>query len=58
MSKEKLHLLLLEAFLRSNRRLSQQLPQAGLLPGQPKILEFLLEHNASTQKSCQRRLLP
>lgn len=51
MSKEKLHLLLLEAFLRSNRRLSQQLPQAGLLPGQPKILEFLLEHNASTQKA-------
>ena len=50
MSKEKLHLLLLEAFLRSNR-LSQQLPQAGLLPGQPKILEFLLEHNASTQKA-------
>lgn len=51
MSKEKLHLLLLEAFLRSNRRLSQQLPKAGLLPGQPKILEFLLEHNASTQKA-------
>lgn len=49
MSKEKLHLLLLEAFLRSNRRLAQQLPQAGLLPGQPKILEFLLEHNTSTQ---------
>lgn len=51
MSKEKLHLLLLEAFLRSNHRLSQQLPQASLLPGQPKILEFLLEHNASTQKA-------
>ena len=50
MSKEKLHLLLLEAFLRSNRRLAQ-LPQAGLLPGQPKILEFLLEHNTSTQKA-------
>ena len=44
MSKEKLHLLLLEAFLRSNHRLSQQLPQAGLLPGQPKILELSLIH--------------
>lgn len=46
----KLHLLLLEAFLRSNRELLQRLPQAGLLPGQPKILEFLLTHNGCSQK--------
>ena len=45
-----LHLLLLEAFLRSNRELTKKLPQAGLLPGQPKILEFLLKHNGCSQK--------
>ena len=50
MSKEKLHLLLLEAFLRSNRRLAQQLPQAGLLPGQPKILEFCLSTTLPRKK--------
>lgn len=51
MSKEKLHLLLLEAFLRSNRLLCQQLPQVDLLPGQPKILEFLLENDGCTQRT-------
>lgn len=45
-----LHLLLLEAFLRSNRELTKKLPQAGLLPGQPKILEFLLTHDGCSQK--------
>ena len=48
---EKLHLLLLEAFLRSNRQLSQQLPQVNLLPGQPKILEFLLGNDGCTQRT-------
>lgn len=51
MSMEKLHLLLLEAFLRSNRQLSQQLPQVNLLPGQPKILEFLLGNDGCTQRT-------
>lgn len=51
MSKEKLHLLLLEAFLRSNRLLCRQLPQVNLLPGQPKILEFLLENDGCTQRT-------
>lgn len=45
-----LHLLLLEAFLRSNRELTKRLPEAGLLPGQPKILEFLLRRNGCSQK--------
>ena len=45
-----LHLLLLEAFLRSNRELTKKLPKAGLLPGQPKILEFLLTHEGCSQK--------
>ena len=50
MTQKNLHLLLLEAFLRSNRELSKKLPEAGLLPGQPKILEFLLTHDGCTQK--------
>lgn len=50
MTQPSLHLLLLEAFLRSNRELIKKLPQAGLLPGQPKILEFLLTHEGCSQK--------
>lgn len=50
MKQASLHLLLLEAFLRSNRELTKKLPQAGLLPGQPKILEFLLSNNGCSQK--------
>lgn len=50
MRQPSLHLLLLEAFLRSNRELTKKLPQAGLLPGQPKILEFLLTNDGCSQK--------
>ena len=50
MKQSSLHLLLLEAFLRSNRELTKKLPQAGLLPGQPKILEFLLANDGCSQK--------
>lgn len=50
MKQPSLHLLLLEAFLRSNRELTKKLPQAGLLPGQPKILEFLLTNDGCSQK--------
>ena len=50
MTQPSLHLLLLEAFLRSNRELTKKLPKAGLLPGQPKILEFLLTHDGCSQK--------
>ena len=50
MTQPRLHLLLLEAFLRSNREFSKKLPEAQLLPGQPKILEFLLTHNGCTQR--------
>lgn len=50
MMQSSLHLLLLEAFLRSNRELTKKLPEAGLLPGQPKILEFLLAHAGCSQK--------
>lgn len=50
MTQTSLHWLFLEAFLRTNRELAKKLPEAGLLPGQPKILEFLLTHNGCTQK--------
>lgn len=50
MTQPSLHLLLLEAFLRSNREFCKKLPEAQLLPGQPKILEFLLTHNGCTQR--------
>ena len=36
--------------MRSNREFSKRLPEAQLLPGQPKILEFLLTHNGCTQR--------
>ena len=50
MTQPSLHLLLLEAFLRSNRELLQRLPEAELLPGQPKLLEFLLTHDGCSQR--------
>lgn len=49
MTPSSLHLLLLEAFLRSNRELTKRLPDVGLMPGQPKILEFLLTHEGCNQ---------
>ncbi len=45
-----LHLLLLESFFRNNRHVQKQITAAGLFPGQPKILEFLLTHNGCSQK--------
>lgn len=44
------HLLLLESFFRNNRHVQKQITAAGLFPGQPKILEFLLTHDGCSQK--------
>lgn len=44
------HLLLLESFFRNNRHIQKQITAAGLFPGQPKILEFLLTHDGCSQK--------
>lgn len=44
------HLLLLESFFRNNRYIQKQITAAGLFPGQPKILEFLLTHDGCSQK--------
>ena len=41
MDQEALHILLLIGFHRSNREISHYIKQEGLMPGQPKILEYL-----------------
>lgn len=50
MSQNNLHYLLMLGFNRSNHAITSQTGKWELLPGQPKILEFLLEHNGCTQK--------
>lgn len=45
-----LHYLLLVGFHQSNRIIVNGILKAGLMPGQPKILEFLSEHDGATQK--------
>ena len=45
-----LHYLLLLGFNRSNKAIVSKTSLEGLMPGQPKILEFLLEHDGCTQK--------
>ena len=48
--KKDLHYMLLVAFNRSNKVITRQILEKGLMPGQPKILEFLLENDGCTQK--------
>ncbi len=50
MLSEELHYLLLRAFHHSNKAIVQKIPELDLFPGQPKILEYLLEHNGSIAK--------
>ena len=45
-----LHFLLLKSFHHSNKNIVQKISSLKLLPGQPKILEYLLEHNGSIAK--------
>lgn len=45
MLEKELHFLLLRAFHHSDRGVKQIAAEAGLCPGQPKILEYLLEHD-------------
>lgn len=54
MSQNNLHYLLMLGFNRSNHAITSQTGKWELLPGQPKILEFLLEHNGCTQKEISR----
>ena len=50
-----LHYLLLLAFNRSNKAIVRQTAKGDLLPGQPKILEFLWEHQIG-RASCRERV--
>lgn len=54
MSQNNLHYLLMLGFNRSNHAITSQTGKWELLPGQPKILEFLLEHDGCTQKEIGR----
>ena len=49
MDQEALHILLLIGFHRSNREISRYIKQEGLMPGQPKILEYLWFHDGASQ---------
>lgn len=50
MNDRDLHYLLLLAHQRTTKRIATQTRKEGLMPGQPKILEFLLEHDQCNQK--------
>ena len=54
MTDRDLHYLLLVGHQRANRRIVEQVYARGLQPGQPKILEFLREHQGCTQKEIGR----
>lgn len=45
-----LHFLLLRCFYHSNRLIAQKTMELGLFPGQPKILECLIEQEGQTPK--------
>ena len=50
MLEEELHYLLMHAFHCSNREVVARVRKNGLLPGQPKLLEYLHGHDGCTQK--------
>lgn len=51
---QELHFLLLRAFHHSNRRVQMGAAELGLYPGQPKILEYLLEHDGCIARDICR----
>lgn len=57
MDEEALHILLLLGFHRSNREIVRRIRQEGLMPGQPKILEYLWFHDGAGQKDIGRECI-
>lgn len=57
MNDQDLHYLLLTGQYYSNRIMTQRTRLLDLMPGQPKILEFLYEHNGCTQKEIGKGCL-
>ena len=54
MINDELHFLLLKAHNVSTRQIMAQTTQLGLTPGQPKVLEYLLEHDGACARAiCQ-----
>ena len=45
-----LHYLLLKCFRDSNKFIVQETSKISLLPGQPKVLDYLKDHNGASQK--------
>lgn len=50
MLNQEIHFLLLKCFHYSNKMIVQKTSELGLYPGQPKILECLLEKDGQTPK--------
>lgn len=48
---ESLHYLLMKSHVMLSRRILSEAGRLGLTPGQPKVLEFLLRHGESDQKT-------
>lgn len=48
---ESLHYLLMKSHAILNRRILAQAAKLGLTPGQPKVLDYLLDHEGSDQKT-------
>lgn len=49
-----IHHQLLEAFSHSNRAMLERTRRLGLKPGQPKVLEFVIQHEGCTQREIAR----
>ena len=47
---QELHYLLMVGYNLGSRAITSRIADTGLLPGQPKILEYLMEHDGCTQK--------
>ena len=48
---EKLHYLLIKSNAMLSRRILSEVSRLGLTPGQPKVLDFLLQYNEADQKT-------
>lgn len=57
MDEEALHILLMLGFHRLNREIARRIKREGLMPGQPKILEYLWFHDGASQKDISRECI-
>jgi DNA-binding MarR family transcriptional regulator len=54
MLEDELHYLLLATFSQSSRGINDEARKLGLTPGQPKVLEYLLEHDGGEAREICR----